>query len=398
MRGLPDLALITWPSLNQFPWLLNATLSFDWHSVKMDLWRTDHLDHSVKCFVHGGWHRKTKKWGFTFTQKDSHVGKCQGVKHLLGFSPSLHTKHAECELNSTGERPAAWLPVTPAPSIWVAVCRGHGRQRCLYKWEHHSFKIKTHSVTFYGSAAVKSTPMWGPSLERHVANVQAALLYFLGICIWKWSCHWNLPCEKTQPLRRLRMVGKVKLPPNCQHRLKYILTPFPHFPSGVLQWFAAGWAHNLQRIMGWAEMNDASSHGPGQVLRGSIGFSPWKLSTRHRFVVKSEWHHPCWSAQHSRYNTVILNINSSILGIAKYSDEKGCPSFEGPALERDGKSDWSWMGGMGRMFIQEEGRAQGGLLPGGKETWANKAEMGREKVQADSDCEVMPNSLWPHGL
>ena len=32
---------------------------------------------------------------------------------------------------------------------------------------------------------------------------------------------------------------------------------------------------------------------------------------------------------------MIWGINSSILGIAKYSDEKGCPSFEGPALERE---------------------------------------------------------------
>ena len=37
--------------------------------------------------------------------------------------------------------------------------------------------------------------------------------------------------------------------------------------------------------------------------------------------------------------------------------------------ERDGKSDWSWTGRMRRMFIQEEERAQRGLLPGGKETW-----------------------------
>ena len=49
---------------------------------------------------------------------------------------------------------------------------------------------------------------------------------------------------------------------------------------------------------------------------------------------------------------------------------KVVPPLKDPHLkERDGKSDWSWMGGTGRTFIQEEGRAQGGLLPGGKETW-----------------------------
>lgn len=260
----------------------------------MHLWRTEGLYHSVKCFVHGGWWRKTKIWGFTFTQKQSHVGKCQHVKHLLSFSLILHTQHAECELNSTRNRPAAWLPVNPAPPVWVTVCRAHGRQRHLYKWEHHSFKIKTHSITFYGSAAAKSTSMWSHFLVRHVANVQATLLYFLeystqhsrgtfagGIWIWKWSCQWNLSCKGMQPLRWLRTLGKVKLPPNCQHQLKYILTPFLQFPSGVLQWIAAGWAHDSQRIMGWAEMNDASSHGPGQALRDSVGFSLWKLSTRH---------------------------------------------------------------------------------------------------------------------
>ena len=242
--------------------------------------------------------------------------------------------------------------------------------------------------------------MWGPFLERHVANVQATLLYFLGICIWKWPCQWNLPCERTQPLRRLRTVGKVKLPPNCQHRLKYILTPFPQFPSGVLQWFTAGWAHNSQRIMGWAEMNDASSHGPGQVLRGSIGFSPWKLSTRHRLVVKSEWHHPRWSAQHSRYNTVILNINSSALGTPKYSDEKSCPSFEGPTLERERWQKWLIMDGRDGEDVHT-GRGEGSGRPSSRregDLRLNKAEMGRKKVQAGSDCEVMPNSLWPHGL
>lgn len=181
MRGLSDLALVIWSSLNQFLWLLNAILLFDKHLVKRDLWRTDGLYHSVKCFVHGDWCRKTKIWGFVFTQKESHVGKCQHRKHLLSFTLSLHTQHAECELNGTRKRPAAWLPVNPAPSVWVTVCRMHGRQRHLNKWEHHSFKIKAHSIAFYGPAAAKSTTMWSRFLERHVANVQATLLYFLRI-------------------------------------------------------------------------------------------------------------------------------------------------------------------------------------------------------------------------
>ena len=60
----------------------------------------------------------------------------------------------------------------------------------------------------------------------------------------------------------------------------------------------------------------------------------------HRLVVKSEWHHPRWSTQHSRYNTVILNINSSIPRTKKYRDEKGCLSFEGPTLERERWQKW----------------------------------------------------------
>ena len=55
---------------------------------------------------------------------------------------------------------------------------------------------------------------------------------------------------------------------------------------------------------------------------------------------------------------MILNINSSILGIAKYSDEKGCPSFEGPTLEREmaKATDHGWEGWGGCSY-----RRRGGL-------------------------------------
>lgn len=137
-----------------------------------------------------------------------------------------------------------------------------------------------------------------------------------------------------QPLRWLKTLGKVRLPPNCQHWLKYILTPFLQFPSGI-----------LQRPQQLAEVNDFLTSARPSAQRQCWVFPVKAEHKMHRLVVKSEWHHPQRSAQHSRYNTGVLNINSAIPGTLKYRDEKGYPSFEGPTLERERWRKWLIMNG-----------------------------------------------------
>lgn len=169
------------------------------------------------------------------------------------------------------------------------MCGVHWTQRHLYKWEHQSFKSKTHSITFYGFAAAKLKSM-GILFRKGMLQILSCpsllerihIQHTRGSTFRRKSTFENdhgeqkLSCERDTAPEIIEGTGKEqtasKLPTSakCTHTLPVVSITRP---SVKRSW---------ERCM-WAQLYDASQQRPYTRRQGWI--FPMKIEHKtHRLL------------------------------------------------------------------------------------------------------------------